>query len=384
MLLERLCDIFILHRGLDPNDEDSTVEEQVEKLLYIYSKDSGDANEKVQLVTTVEAMMELSKSFCGKPLETTVMNQKTWSFLECEPGIWLVLSVQNDYTLASNSSVDQLELTSSDGCLHFLRRLYALLFAFLGSLQDFLALEDGSGWDCLLRVITARKAVRKTTMKLNNAKNDMEKLLEDQKEGIQRDGMDELLRQSEVLTADLAEKLTVYEKELYDELHRPEYRLPLLKSKLQSFLVWYLSIEDVNSISSIVSVRNLANEKLRSRSNAGAIFRLVRNIQGLFSPQLLQLQCAITFDNRMLWSTLDASATQSLLDFQSRWDSSFLLGQTNIYLQKALNDFARSIFHESKCDYSSLDGAQKAKVVESVKVLLHPTTNRFVLRFIEC
>jgi hypothetical protein len=366
MILERLNDLFILHRGLDPNDEDSTVEEQAEKLLYIFSKSAGDANERVQLTTTVEALIELSKSFIGRPLETTIMNDKTWTFYECEPGIWIVLSMRNDHVVAPECG-DNLELMSSYGCRLFLYRLYSLLQCTMGSLQHFLTGPDSSGWNCIQRMITARKNVRKTQMKLGNAQDDLEKLHGDQLNGIERVGVTELLRQSEELIRDLSEKLSVAKENLAVELASPSYRLPLLKDKISSFMVWYLSIEDFNNVSCLTSTFDVMHGKLRDRAAAGTIHRIIRRVHQTI-PQL-QFHCVMTFDNRLLWSDVDAATTTSIVDFLARWDSSFLVFQPNLQLRKAMQDFSQSIFHETRCDYPSLDAAQKAKLVESVREL---------------
>lgn len=365
MILERLCDLFILHRGLDPNDEDSTVEEQVDKLLYIFSKNAGDANERVQLITTVEALMELSKSFMGKSLDSTIMNDKTWTFYECEPGIWIVLSMRNDHVVAPECG-ESLELMSSYGCRLFLMRLYSLLRCMVGSLQAYLTGPDGSGWNCIQRMITARKNVRKTQMKLGNAQNDIEKLHDDQRQGIEREGMSELLRQSEELINGLSEKLSVEKENLAVELASSSYRLPFLKDKISSFMVWYLSIEDFNNVSCLTSTFDVMNGKLRDRAAAGTIHRIMRRVHQTL-PQL-QFHCVMTFDNRLLWSDVDVATTTRIVDFLARWDSSFLVSQPNVQLRKAMRDFSKSIYQETRCDYPSLDAGQKTKLVESVRV----------------
>lgn len=365
MILDRLCDLFILHRGLDPNDEDSTVEEQAEKLLYIFSKDAGDVNERVQLITTVEALMELSKSFMGKSLETTMMNDKLWSFYECEPGVWMVLSMRNDHCIAPETG-DSLELMSSYGCRLFLQRLYALLFSIIGSLQSYLAGRDGEGWTCILEMISARKLVRKTQMKLDNARNDLEKLHDDIREGIEREGMQELMRQSNELIEELSSKLTVAQADLAQALASPLYLLPQLKDKISAFMVWYLSIEDVNNISCLTSSVDEVHATLKDRSAAGTIHRLIRRVHAALPT--LHMQCIVAFDNRLLWSEVDAGTTSTVLNFLTRWDSSFLISQPNVQLRRAMHDFAKSVYQETRCDYSSLDATQKLKLVESVRV----------------
>lgn len=378
MIFDRLCDLFLLHRGLDPNDEDSTVEEQAEKLLYIFSKDAGDTNERVQLITTVEALMELSKSFMGKPLETTIMNNKMWIFYECEPNIWLILSMRNDHTVAVETG-ESLELMSAYGCRLFLHRLYSLLHCMIGSLQSYLIGQDGLGWDCIQRMITARKNVRKTQMKLSNAENDLEKLHDDQRQGIERETMADLLQQSHALIEELGAKLADAKAELSVELSSLSYHLPSLKDKLSAFMVWYLSIEDINNVSCLTSTFDVMDGKLRTRAIAGTIHRILRHIQQAIP--VLTMNCVVTFENRVLWSDVDQHTTTTLVDFLLRWDSSFLLSQPNLTLRKAMQDFAKSMFYEQKCDYNSLDSNQKAKLVESVRVsFLYSTFTLFLER----
>ena len=97
LLLDRLQEILILHRKLDYADEDATLEEQSEKILYFYSSnlDARDIKEQLSIATLSEALIELTNKFSNEPIQTVVMHRKFWTFMECEPGIWIIIAFIN-------------------------------------------------------------------------------------------------------------------------------------------------------------------------------------------------------------------------------------------------------------------------------------------------
>jgi hypothetical protein len=380
MLLERIQDFFILHRDLDPKDEDSTAEEQVEKLLYLYSKNCGDLNEKVHLITVVESLLEFTKFFSKTPLETAHMEKCLWSFYECEPGIWLVMSIYQDYAEINENDADSVRLTSAYSCRWFLKRLYSLLVTLFGPIQSNLNGSEQNGWECIMNVISSRKAVRKTKFKLGNAQNDYDILLNEQKEGVEREGMHNLVQQSEILIKELSENLQKYETNLSYYLSQSQYTLPSFQKKLQTFMSWYFSLEDLNDLNCFSMIREISFEKSRLQVTSGAIYHLIRHLKKLFptnsnnlstlplSSSSSSLRYMITYDHRLLWTEIDMTTTKLLSEFLLRWESSFLLGHTNMFMHKAMRDFAKSIFHETKNDYASLEYNQKMKLADSVRV----------------
>lgn len=378
-MLDRLQDLFIVHRGLDPNDEDSTADEQAEKLLYFYSRTAGDTNDKVQIMTAVEAMIELAKTFSSQPLESVMLERKMWSFFECEPNVWIVASMGNDYTTAAERP-ETFEVISADTFRNALKSLYGQIYTLFGPLHRYLTDEDDTGWQCLMDVIKSRKLCRKTKYKLDNAANDYEKLLQDQRDGVIRETMAQLLAQSEALVSELHTSLDKYKIDLVHYSALPEYHLPDLRKRLQAFMFWYLSLEDHNRFSCFTQTRQIALEHMKLRSSSGAIYRLVRQIKSAVSS-FSQMKVFMSYDNRLLFSDLDSKTTESLSELLQRLETSFILGQNSLYLRKAMEDFARSVFLESRCEYPSLLSSttadeMKKKVVDSILELDAKKTQR--------
>lgn len=81
LLLDRLQEILIFHRKLDYNDEDATLEEQGEKILYFYSTtlDARDVKDQLTVATFAEALIELTNKFSKDPVQTVVMHRKFWA-----------------------------------------------------------------------------------------------------------------------------------------------------------------------------------------------------------------------------------------------------------------------------------------------------------------
>ena len=98
--------LFVFHRTLGSNDEDATAQERCEKVLYFYtSRGVSDPELQMSEVEVVEALIEMCKTFgATDPCELISTASKTYALLECEPDIWMVLSVPTTITHAPGKS----------------------------------------------------------------------------------------------------------------------------------------------------------------------------------------------------------------------------------------------------------------------------------------
>ena len=240
------CVIF--HRGLGSDDESATIEEGSERLLLYYSsKNTGNSSSaftaeptvrheqqrQLSTVSMLESLIEFANKFSREMVQTVRMRDHTWAFFQCEPEIWMALSVRNEAFTLSNSpffteqpefdmrqlvlprhgddqgdhdgvsvkpSVPSSSSSSSSpppsgnvdvdasSLLLILQRMYELFVCFYGSFGDILAhrtahqqahtpryIDDGQlGWSLIGRVKATRKAIRKLKHQLDQVERDVE------------------------------------------------------------------------------------------------------------------------------------------------------------------------------------------------------------------
>ena len=238
MMLKK-CAIF--HRGLGSDDESATIEEGSERLLLYYSSTSFTAESttrheqqrQLSTVSMLESLIEFANKFSREMVQTVRMRDHTWAFFQCEPDIWMAISVHNEaFTLSnapfftehpefdmrqlvlprhgddqggdhddvsfqpllhsSSSSAaavlsDNVDVDASS-LLLILQRMYELFVCFHGSFGDILAHrtayqqantpryidEDQVGWSLIGRVKATRKAIRKLKHQLDQVERDVE------------------------------------------------------------------------------------------------------------------------------------------------------------------------------------------------------------------
>jgi hypothetical protein len=176
---------IVLHRGLACSDEAATDEEQAERVLYFYPE-SASLSQQLAKVLVVESLIDFSSRFSTEPLDSVAMQNHTWAFSECEPGVWVILGVDSWPT----QSQSPLPLHCNQASPHALQasaqhiyRLFRLthgpvLKALRGPVVD--ARKGGvsqyRGQEAVGRVRALRKAVRKLRHRLRQEMQDAENL----------------------------------------------------------------------------------------------------------------------------------------------------------------------------------------------------------------
>jgi hypothetical protein len=208
-----LDECYVIYRPIGCEDESSTDAEQGEKLLFAYPSQSLDA--QLTRVMMLEGLIDFSSKFSNEDIETTIMDKKTWSFLQAEPGLWMVCSTCCTTSSGMNqgredSSINQYSITggknmktknieedsfrnnnrnggksfqpSGTGLCDALSKMYRLYITLHGEITKFInSGYTGSGnksLDIINNVKLLRKRQRKTRLQLLVDEHDMELLLE--------------------------------------------------------------------------------------------------------------------------------------------------------------------------------------------------------------
>jgi hypothetical protein len=295
LLSDRIQDLIVLHRGLDNSDEDASNEEQGQKILYFYSAGGGvvDTVHQLSTVTMIESLLELVNKFSKTPIQSVVMHKKSWNFLEVEPSIWLAVSVLNDHAAASTTSQPQIYTTK--GVDHFLRNLYDLFLCFHGTIDGFLTgtttqllpstatsglassssssssssvTVSGKGWQALLEHQQYVRMIRKAKKKLDVARRDLESHAEYLEVCREPDGSNDtdytnlttingqIVEEVKSSISTYEENIVQYELKVKEIAASPSFSLNRLKTKLSSYIQWYLSTDEQNDISCFSALRS--------------------------------------------------------------------------------------------------------------------------------
>jgi hypothetical protein len=437
LLVDRVQEVVLLHRGLDNSDEDATNDEQVQKILYFHSATGAvDVQEQLTTATMIESLIELTNKFSKTPIQSVMMHRKSWNFVEVEPSIWLVISVLNDNQaipakgVSSSSqgapSTPVSQIYTVKGMDAFIRSMYNFYFCFHGTIDGYLTgRETGllpqdrsisskekngatsnteststvpKSWAILQEIQKTVKLIRKTLKKIAIAERDLENHQEYLEQYREADGSNDtdhtnLTTINGQNVEEVQHNLIQYAADIvkYGEMVKqlkaqPEYSLDRLKKKLSTFFEWYLSLEELNDISCFAALRSYPVERQCANPAIFPILQLVRKLKTVhhslanfgawadnpsipFSTPLVK-GCMMGFNGRTIWTDFDRFVTRRVNEFIDRWDASVFYGESTVNraLRVAMEDLARSLYTETKCDYSSLDAAQRDKLAKIIKV----------------
>jgi hypothetical protein len=281
LLLDRLQEILILHRHLDFQDEDATLEEQGEKILYFYSStlNASDIKEQLSIATLAEALIELTKKFSAsnnpEAIQTVVMHRKFWSFLEIENGIWIIISFLNNSEAITSAKYNPNNITSdqfiSDTAFHnFLSSFYNLYFTMNGTISSSLLGTDGQGMICVTEIMMIQKKIRKLRKKLFQKEGDLKR---------QQDDPTSFVPESNETMEEMNSQLSLFRQQLTELLCSPSYTLIFLRNKLSNFVQWYLSQENLNNVSMFSTIRHFSNENRKIQFCITSLLRIVKSLK---------------------------------------------------------------------------------------------------------
>lgn len=174
MVLERFQEIIVLHRGLTCQDEDASLEEQVEKIIFHYSITSRDIDHQLEIATMVEALIELTNKFSSEPIKYVTMQKKSWVFVECEPEIWLIAAYSNDNQIKDIKTAADL-MVNVKAVHAFLTRIYKLYVCLNGPIHAFITGPKGSGLKIIDKMKELTKFLRKSKKKIEIMKSELNK-----------------------------------------------------------------------------------------------------------------------------------------------------------------------------------------------------------------
>ncbi len=97
-----LDELYIIYRPIGCADESATDLEQGEKILFSYPPGRSLGAQLNRLVM-LEGLIDFAAKFSSEDIDTALMDEKTWSFFQAEPGLWLIAcsSVNSDSTQES-------------------------------------------------------------------------------------------------------------------------------------------------------------------------------------------------------------------------------------------------------------------------------------------
>jgi hypothetical protein len=171
---------FIVHRGMGCDDESATDEEQAEKILFYYPRLTTVADQ-LSKINMVEGLIDFAAKFSVDSISTVVMQQYTWAFLECEPGVWFVVAMDSQvhpYDHANDSGLVQgTHQPNTHAMEASLRNMYEMYCTTNGSIRS--ALESditNTSADLIARVKALRKQNLKIRLRQRQEQQDLQNL----------------------------------------------------------------------------------------------------------------------------------------------------------------------------------------------------------------
>ena len=98
-----ISQVVIFHRDLGCSDESSTDEEQGERILYFFPRETSLFMQLSRL-SMIEGLIGFAEKFSEEPIDVVVMENSTWAFYQCEHNVWIVLAVSNENNLRESMS----------------------------------------------------------------------------------------------------------------------------------------------------------------------------------------------------------------------------------------------------------------------------------------
>jgi hypothetical protein len=272
--------LIAFHRQLGCNDESSTDEEQAERILYYYPERTS-VSARLSRVGVLESLIEFANKFSSESIDVVVMDNSTWSFLECEKDCWIVCGVSHDL-MSSNQNLPLFfdHIPNGTGLIDGLTKMFRLYLTFYGEVND--SLRRDNGWESIARVMDSRKKIRKLCLKLKQEQQDQQYVIsrqkehdalilgiegegEEDKESAQRDFADrgnQLDNKSIEFLTDLVhttecaieQESSQLQSLLTPNANSPPYPPHIVSKNLGSFLAWYLSTGELTSPSALHSM----------------------------------------------------------------------------------------------------------------------------------
>lgn len=282
-----ISNLIVSHVKLTCDDEDATIEEQYEKILYYYPL-STSIKEQLSEVCRLDSLIQFSARFSSEPLQYVLMKNKTWGFVQCEPNVWIYASTTSVSTNIRRH-VDEASLVNAIKAFYYLYRLYH------GSINSYLyrgvpselPLSSSSPpspfnyafYEKILRAKELRRTIRKYSQQLNQVNYDLEYLhhlniKEDFKEVhirnaiLNSDAVDKLSESSQESTIEslafydsktthsfqqqilnIETKVLQARNELLNIINHEYYPPDYLRKQLNVFATWYIASGEMKNIS---------------------------------------------------------------------------------------------------------------------------------------
>ena len=357
-MIRTLC---VFYRPIGCADEASTDEEQGEKILYYYPEAS--LSKQLSRVTMLEGLIEFTAKFSKAPIETAMMENQTWAFVQCEPELWIVAAVDNDSGVAEAASTS-FEDSQSDrgqqqnqhhrpnGMCFFdaLMKMYRVFCLLRGNLVNVIRGKNGSGMEHVQKVQDERKRTRKLKIKLRQEHLDLANVTrraaeqlspsegegesEGEQLGIRGDGVS--LEDTQRTVDETLAQIAAAEERLAALLDESTTYPPrLARAMLISFFSWYLPTNELNNPCAFHSASGVHfcpvghpafQYLLRVRQAAEDISRGI--LRG----------CLLLHDGGVAWSDFDDETTFTIYEFLRLCEGDHVRSS----LQRHLNTQARS------------------------------------------
>ena len=89
-----LVSFIVFSRPLGSDDEAASLEEIVEKVLFFHPA-TASTNEQLARISICEGLIDFTSKFSPKdPVSVVHMRDHHYTFLQCEPGTWMVMIVR--------------------------------------------------------------------------------------------------------------------------------------------------------------------------------------------------------------------------------------------------------------------------------------------------
>ena len=172
---------FVFSRPLGSDDEAASLEEVAEKIVFFHPE-TATVEEQLQRISLCEGMIDFTSKFSpDKPVHNVHMLEHHYTFVECEPGTWIVMVVRRPAAadegkalankraaMAAGSSRAGLYDTSDDLDDVSLRAVvldaYSMFTMFFGTMHDTLYSGRDGPADGVARLKVLRKQVRKAEL----------------------------------------------------------------------------------------------------------------------------------------------------------------------------------------------------------------------------
>ena len=360
-------ELYVIYRPIGCDDEASTDEEQGEKILFSYPKQS--LFQQLKRITMLEGLIDFTSRFSEQDIDTVAMEKHTWSFLQPEPGLWLVACASYGDISPDSEGEQHSPKVSGPGLVDALSRMYTAFVSFRGNVVHIIEGHENAGLNAINEVQGLRKKVRKIRRRLEQEELDYENIRHDSvrmnssnvESGEERVGIkasesltveqfQEAIDASNMEIASLEGQLTI----LVDpSSSSPYFAVTSLRRALASFFHWYLDSGELCHPNGLHGMGGMHYCTV-GHPAFQALTRVRQAVEDITQGQCQKT--VILHDGQVVWSDCDDVTTFALYEFVRMQENTRQRLMVRIFEQRKRQQVAATVATKARRRSNSMRG----------------------------